>query len=264
MYPTHIVFCHSAAKSLRDALAEAGRSDSVLIFPDDLSLGPINPSDWSSRAQWIAKELLCELPPDLSTEIDAFWAASLAENIKPVAWMSRRSTWEYANFLEWLRRMEDLPFQIIDLTEVKFPWEREPERSWFVVSSGLITSKNFLKYKLWDTAVGLPEVDRQRYRDIWRVLRAENAPLRILRDGELVSAPLDVFDARIMTQVSAEWKKLSRVVGDTLALDMDDECQQLGIGVLHSRLRVLFEGGALEGRGNLASFGEGEVRKAAI
>jgi len=159
--------------------------------------------------------------------------------------------------------MEDLPCQIIDLTEVKFPWERELERSQFVVSSARITPKNFLKYKLWDTAIELPEADRQRYRNIWRALRAENAALRILRDGELASAPMDVFDARIMTQVSTEWQKLARVIGYILALDMDDECQQLGIGVLHSRLRVLVEGGALEGRGNLASLREGEVRKAA-
>ena len=258
----HILFNRSAAPELGRALAHAGRNDSILIFPDNLSRGPINPPDWKQRAQWTANKLLCEIP-DLSAEIDAFWAAALASSIKPVAWMSRRSAHEYANFLEWLWRMEDLPCQIIDLTEVKFPWEREPERSQFVVSSARITPKNFLKYKLWDTAIELPEADRQRYRNIWRALRAENAALRILRDGELASAPMDVFDARIMTQVSTEWQKLARVIGYILALDMDDECQQLGIGVLHSRLRVLVEGGALEGRGNLASLREGEVRKAA-
>jgi hypothetical protein len=263
MRPTHIVFDHSAAKSLRDALVDAGKSDSVLVFPGNLSFGPINPPDWNRRAQWIANELFYEIR-DLSAEIDAFWTAPLAPDIKPVAWMSRRCTQEYANFLEWLCRMENLPCQIIDLTEVKFPSEREPEHSWFVRSSALITPKNFLKYKLWDTAIELREVDRQRYCNIWRVLRAENAPLRILRDGELVSAPMDVFDARIMRQVSTEWQKLSRVVGYTLALDIDDECQQLGIDVLHSRLRVLVESGALEGRGNLHSLREGEVRKAAV
>jgi hypothetical protein len=260
---THILFNPSAAPELRRALADAGKNDNILVFPDNLSLGPIDPPNWDKRAQWIVNELLHE-QHDLSAEIDAFWAATLASDIKPVAWMSRRSTHEYTNFLEWLWRMEDLSCQIIDLTEVRFPWEREPERSWFVVSSALITSKNFLKYKLWDTAVELPEVDRQRYRDIWRALRTQNAPLRILREGELVSAPMDVFDARIMTQVSAEWQKLSRVVGYTLALDMDDECQQVGVLLLHSRLRALVEGGYLEGRGNLASLREGEVRLAAV
>jgi hypothetical protein len=259
---THILFNHSAAPELRRALTDAGKDDNVLVFPDNLSLGPIDPSDWDKRAQWIANELLHERL-DLSAETGRFWTAALAGNIKPVAWMSRRSTGEYANFLEWLWRMEDLPCQIIDLTEVKFPSVREPERSWFVVSSARITPENFLRHKLWDTAIELPEVDRQRYRNIWRALREENAPLRILRDGELVSAPMDVFDARIMMQVSGEWQKLSRVVGYTLALDIDDECEQAGVLVLHSRLRALVEGGYLESRGNLASLREGEVRLAA-
>jgi hypothetical protein len=181
---THILFNHSAAPELRRALTDAGKDDNVLVLPDNLSLGPINPPDWNERARWIAKELLRELP-DLTAEIDAFWGEALASGVKAVAWMSRRSTWEYANFLEWLWRMEDLPRQIIDLTEVRFPWEKYPERSSLVVSSALITPKNFLKYKLWDAAIELPEVDRQRYRKIWQGLREENAPLRILRDGEL-------------------------------------------------------------------------------
>ena len=262
MRPTHVVFGHSAAKDLRDALAEAGKDDNVLAFPDNLSLGPINPPSWHDRAQWMSNELLYEAR-DLSAETEAFWTAALAPGTGPVAWMSRRSAHDYANFLEWLWRLQEVPCKIIDLTEVKF-LSRSPDGDgqawWFVVSLALIPSKTIRERGLWDYAVPLSEGDRQHYRRLWGRLKEENAPLRIIRDGELASASIDAFDQTIMPCVQAEWRKISRVVGEVLYTYIEDERQQVGDRVLHARIRALVAGGLLEGRGDLSSLRAGEVR----
>lgn len=259
---THIVFGHSAGKDLRDGLANASRKDTVLIFPDNLSLGPIDPPDWDERAKWMRDELLYEIR-DLSEEIDTFWAAALARDNNPIAWFSRRSTLEYANFLEWLWRMGTSPCEIVDLTEVIFQ-SRGGEGGLlaprFVVSLAMIPSKTIQARKLWDFAVPLSKREREHYRRLWGKLKEENAPLRIIREGELTSASLDVFDQTIMTFVSTKWQKLSRVIGEVLGAAWQEQCQQVGDGVLQARVRALVESGLLEGRGDLSSMREGQVR----
>jgi len=53
----HVVFNTSGAASLRQALRSAGRDDDVVALMDDLSFGPIEPLDPSSRAKWVAETL---------------------------------------------------------------------------------------------------------------------------------------------------------------------------------------------------------------
>ena len=47
---------------------------------------------------------------------------------------------------------------------------------------------------LWDLAKPLSSDRRRHYRDIWEKLRTENAPFRVLKDEELVSAPMSHYD----------------------------------------------------------------------
>lgn len=44
----HVTFGHSAAGSLRKALATAGRDERVIVEPDDLGYGPIDSRTRSS------------------------------------------------------------------------------------------------------------------------------------------------------------------------------------------------------------------------
>jgi len=53
----HIVFSDGAAGLLRRALRDAGRSEHVLAFPDNLSFGPINPPDVQLRLEWMNEHL---------------------------------------------------------------------------------------------------------------------------------------------------------------------------------------------------------------
>ena len=64
-----------------------------------------------------------------------------------------------------------------------------------------------------DLAEPLPATKRRRYRDLWQRLRSENAPLRVIEGGELVSAPISYFDTRLMSYVTNDWQKVAMIVG---------------------------------------------------
>ncbi|WP_409566621.1 DUF3658 domain-containing protein [Methylobacterium sp. E-005] len=50
----------------------------------------------------------------------------------------------------------------------------------------------------------------------WAALRNQDAPLRIVRDGRLVSAPLTHFDAVLISQATRDWEVAAKVIGRTL------------------------------------------------
>jgi len=74
----------------------------------------------------------------------------------------------------------------------------------------------------------------------WRRLRAENAPFRVVTPAGLASAPIDYFDQLLMERVTSEWRKVARVVGDTMGLDI----------VLLRRVMALIDEGKLLAEGD--------------
>jgi len=113
----HVVFTPSGAGCLRQALKSARRDDEVVAFFDNLSFGPINPPD-ASRAKWVESELGWTEWEVVDSHSESFWREALSSDRRRVAWLSRRSTMEYAGFLEWLWRLGDIPCEVVDLTDV--------------------------------------------------------------------------------------------------------------------------------------------------
>jgi protein-disulfide isomerase-like protein with CxxC motif len=104
--------------------------------------------------------------------------------------------------------------------------------------------------KLWDLAEPLQQTTRRRYRDLWQRLRSENAPLRVIADGELVSAPISFFDTQLMSYVTNDWQRVARVIGQTLVAEMD--VVQVGDIVLAARVSAMAQSGLLEIQGKSA------------
>jgi hypothetical protein len=100
MSTIHIVFSALAAENLKTALHDAGREDRFVCYFDNLSLGPINPPDRHVRLKWFEQEFACNDECGFPND-EAFWRDALNENVRKVAWLSRRSAPEYAGFLEW-------------------------------------------------------------------------------------------------------------------------------------------------------------------
>ena len=260
----HIVFSLSAAHDLGKALAELGQPDEVLAFSDDLSFGPINPPDSDLRAQWVESELGWTGWEEVGEQDQAFWAGARSNQCRRIAWMSRRSTHEYANFLEFVWRLGDAPCDVVDLTDVLVTGREENGQGSAPRLAGalaLLPAYQIVEANLLERAQPLTKPLLERYRIAWRTLRAENAPLRVLRDDlELVSAPISFFDEQLVSYVKQSWLKAARIVGETLAAFMNEARFQTGDLVLASRLRALAAAGRLEAKGDLSQLMYSEVR----
>jgi len=101
MKTLHIAPGYSAGGTLKVAIREAGRTDEVLRWPDDLNCGPIDPGDPEQRAAWWdwGEDW------DLAAELLAFWERVTGAEERLVVWFSRHAATELAFFLAWADRM---------------------------------------------------------------------------------------------------------------------------------------------------------------
>jgi hypothetical protein len=260
----HIVFSDSAAALLRQALRKAGRTQHVLSFADNLSFGPINPPDPQLRFEWMKLHLRTS-PREwdwLPAAASEFWSSALSASDQLAVWTSRWTTLEYSGFLEWVRRCENRSYDVVDLTDVTIERHRTDGTSGPdpVVSLALLNPDSVPILSFMDRAAPLPAATRDDYRQLWERLRAENAPLRIIRGGQLQSAPISAFDDLLLSCADDRWRKTARVIGTALAESWDDDGIQVGDLVLGARVHALVELGHLEARGDLDDWRHSEVR----
>lgn len=257
----HIVFNSSAAAGLRDALRQAGRDEHVVGLSDCLSFGPINPPDPELRRKWVEEELDCTGWEEVVGEATSFWPEALSINSRRIAWLSRRSAQEYAGFLEWLWRLDEEPVEVIDLTDIVVAGNRTGmiERH-FAISLAILPPHKILENGLLDRTETLTAALRAQCRELWGRLRTENAPLRILGEGEFVSAPLSFFDPLVLSCATPEWQKAARIIGEALSDFWETSILQTDDLVLWARARALAGAGRLEFRGDLSDIQNCELR----
>jgi hypothetical protein len=261
----HVVFTEFGAANLRQALSASGRDDVVISLADNLSFGPIDPADPEARRKWVEEELgFTGWPPtpehdghgawkDVATKVRTFWDQSLLPRQRTIAWITRRSAMEYAGFLEWLWRLGDAPCEVVDLTEVRVLRHPSPGPTRLpvlAVSVDMLSPDQIRENNLWDLGGPLQTTERSRYRDLWQLLRTENAPLRVI-DGSktLASAPITFFDPLLLSHVKANWLKVAKVVGDALVDRTSQDVFQVGDMVLAARIDFLRKNGILEFQG---------------
>lgn len=257
----HVVFGDSAAEVLREALRMVGRGDRVVDLGDDLSVGPIDPAEPRARAAWMAQELGYEIDEAHVGRVERFWVDALAPADRRIVWTSRRSTRDYAGFLEWLWRLGDEACDIVDLTDTRFPDRCAEGPAGYlslVISPGILNPDQIVAMGLLDRAERLAPAARARYRDIWSQLRTENAPLRVISETGLSSAPITFYDEELMSYAVPQWRKVARIVGEALTNQHEYfRCADL---LLAARVRALANAGRLEARGNPLKMRFSEVR----
>ncbi len=271
MKPLHIVFGLSACGSLRVAVAMAGRDEEVIGFPDSLEFGPIDPPDLALRARWIEEEIGSDDWEDFMTpQLQQFWRAALDDGRQRYVWLSRRSASHYCAFLEWVRRNGDKPFLLIDLTDHRVPNRADPAETEVCPVLSAIPAEDFVALGLWDLAQPADSRRMTEWRDLWRRLQVENAPVRIIVADGLVSAPITVFDDQLLSYAKHEaWRVVASIVGtflaDTQWLDNDRRCPVWQTGDIFpiARLYELIDRGVLESRGDESSIQRLFVRKPA-
>jgi hypothetical protein len=256
----HVAWGVSRADTIRDALRSQGDDARVIALSGALHYGPINPPDPDGRLAWI-RAVLRPDPYDDQREAEEPWMEATSARVHPVYWVCMSDAAEHASFLEFAFRMNGRPFDIIDATALDFvtrdgirrPWSLGIMRCEDIVASGLRDKRRVLSRAECDAAAAA-----------WAALRSEDAPLRIVRDGRLVSAPLTHFDAVLVSQATRDWEVAARVIGRTmqhLTDKVDPPGQVASDIVLFGRLQALGEAGDLEIKGPGPGMRAYEVRK---
>jgi hypothetical protein len=230
--PLHIAFNPSFAGSLRLALKESGHQDRVVCTFDNLAWGPIASGDAEERYKWIDTEIGIEDWCEVIDRGDDVLAASRSAAGEIIAWYSPNVASIAAGFLWWLSQIGDRPCSIVRANSL--PLLQDPKVA-----------------ALFGRELPLSDGDRAAYRARWERLQHENAPLRIVEGDDLVSAPIDHFDAALMANVSGEWQKMARIVGTTLMDQSETGVYQTSDLLLLARLVALAERGDLDWRGEL-------------
>jgi hypothetical protein len=237
----HVIFSPSAAGSLKQALKETGRSGRVICPFDDFGFGPIAADDPDARARWVGDALGYTDWHEAVASNAPVLTESLSSTRPPIVWVSLNQARSYAGFLWWLAHMRDAPCSIIERNGLSLlPWTDLAE--------------------LFDHHIPLPAPERERYRDMWEQLRTENAALRVIEKGRLVSKDIDFFDAALLRLATPEWQKMARIVAGLLVEFFDADLYQTGDLVLSARLADLADGGALEWRGEALNMQQCEMR----
>lgn len=237
----HVVFGCSAAGTLKQALETVGRSDKVLGLMDYYSFGPIADDDAEKRKKWVEEELGYTGWDDITDQSAEFLARSLSYQGPITLWVSRDVASDQAGFLWWLSHAGDRSVSIVEASCL-----------------GILSELQMLP--MLDTGIPLSDELRTSYEALWTRLQADNADLRVLEAGKLVSAPITYFDDQLLGHATPHWQKMARIVGLTLSDFADAEVYQTGDLVLGARLADLAEEGKLEWRGDLSSMRQCELR----
>jgi hypothetical protein len=259
----HVLFGGSGAFSVRQAIERTGRTDGVICFHDFFEFGPISPPDPMARAKWVDEVLGVADWEEVAAQTEIAMTEAVAADGRFVAWVSRRDAHWYSGFLEWLSRIGDKPCDMIDVTELmvitrRRDGERGPPSR--VISPSVLAPDQIIETGLMEQSAPLTAVDRDQYRALWTALRAENAPLRIVGTGGLVSAPITIFDSLIKSSATNSWGKMARVLGEALVQSFEGDFHPVGDLVLAARIRALAEAGDLEWRGDLYEMRNCEIR----
>jgi len=179
---------------------------------------------------------------EIAAMADLFWADATSSSLMPVAWFCRRAAHEHAGFLEFVWRMADRPFRVVDLTGLEFRPKAGTSAKFAVLTTGELAPEQIIDARLIERQTPLEASVIDEHRATWRDLRAKNAPLRSVSGGKLASAPITLFDELILSCASRDWQKGARIVATALAR-LDQYASDL---LLWARIRALGESGAME------------------
>ncbi len=261
----HVAFGYASGKILDRALEQVDRQDRVLSQWEDFSFGPIDPPDIEARWVWARKELcLEERRRDRAAFLQSkrFWETVLAFPARKVVWVTRRSAQEYCGLLEWVRRLGDRPYDVVDLTEVEvpLPMPNDPDARSRIDNLAWLEPRMIRGMGFSDLAAPLEPDTRQAYINLWDRLRQENAAFRVVSDGVLVSRPVEFYDGLLLAETNRQWRKSARIIGHVMQKLEEANGIRPDSRVLLGRLRSLVDRGTLESQGYMFYMGRSEVR----
>ena len=243
MSRTHILFSASAGGTLKQLLRSRGIHDDVVSLHEYLDWGPID-CPLEEREAWIETHCLSDIGWDwLAESVKKFLLAAAAVKC-PLIWIAPQSANELCGLHWYLDQIRPVGAEILTADfPIRGNWRDEPPLSLGQLSVELLA-------QVFDHAPKPLDSDQFPV-DKWSALVRERALLRIVKDGQLYSAPADQFDESLLRNTPQKWTRWYRVVGDTMGHAWD-EGHSPGDCFLRWRLMELVRSGRLELDGDLA------------
>jgi hypothetical protein len=207
----HVVPSRSAAGTVRRALESLGSSEKVVPIGDHLGYGPIG-VDAGTRRAWLQENLGAGYGEEADRAAIA-WNDALAPDRFPIIWNCRSDAGDFAGFLEFVSRIGNRSFGIIDATGLAV---EDIGIGAEALALGLLSEKNIVAHDLPNRRSTLSSKEINEARAEWLRLKKENALLRVMQDGALTSESPSFFDPTLLMQVSTEWERGVRIVGNAM------------------------------------------------
>ena len=247
------MFGLSGAGSLQQVLTARGSTDHVAGFSDDLSWGPIGEARLAERIAYMEKE--DPFPPEpsywrgLPKAHENFWHEASRETDERIIWLGSNNACELAGYLAYLDRFPDLPVSVIR------PDDYLPEHPRYGKAGAIGVLNAEQLADALDHAPRRAAADDATLFGRWAELVQENALLRSVSDGSLISVPISHYDHFVIGAASSDWTRHVRVVGHALAATFDAKVW-VNTELLFSRLAHLVDEGILEADGDVRAYTE--------
>ena len=244
----HVLFCSSAAGTLRQVLSARGKRERVVDLTEWLDWGPIALNDFEEREAWLDHHIpwgdgrwdwIASGPQKFQSKIE--------KDPDRLIWIAPRSASEQCGLYWYLDRFGgDGASMIVADYPLPGAWRGQSP---------------FALGELRDEEIGalLDQANRELWnpsrfpQSRWRNLCEEASLLRIVEQGTIKSAPAELFDSHLLARCPQTWQKLYRVVGETM-VSLWDEGHRVDSTFLTWRLRVLAGQGKIVTTGEIIAF----------
>jgi hypothetical protein len=268
----HLVFQQKDATLLKEAMSlDETLQGEIVEIKDEWGVGPIKDLDteegWHTRLEWwrtvmqgtpygekmvgsfddrqTVNDLRNKLEADTSLEV-WIWMGQNQHDVTGYFWLMQQLKEFQGRIL--VVYLNNLPF-INEKGQLFYPWNVHD-----------ILPKEVIKAKKLARPITVSEFETDP--DEWKRISEENAMVRILEGGKkIVGKDESYYDAEIMKNITGEWQKPLRIIGNTL----NRMKIKTGDVYLMWRLKFLLNEGKLEVLGNTEEGWKAfDVRKAGV
>jgi hypothetical protein len=240
---SNVVFGKFAEVVLRTALINTDRAEDVIVFPDDLSCGPLK-AFGVSREIWMRENLLL-LPNEWEVfprQLGRFLTALDPVHSKIIFWVCEHCSHEVCGFDQCIEQVAGDLYYIDTMAAALF--ERSGEKNeGFPPRLAHISPE--IAIHLIETEVLLSAPLRAEHSKRWQKLRTENAPLRTIGPEGVQSISLSYFDPLLLAFADGEWQPAQWVVAQAAVEANKDNFFRVDMMTLTGRLRALVKEGRL-------------------
>jgi Protein of unknown function/Domain of unknown function (DUF1835) len=224
---THIVFNGSEVNLMKEVIKlDESLSGEVIQIRDDFAVGPLADLDseegWMARGRWW-RQLLQNSPYE-NDPVTFFDDRHTVTKIKDaldnrndeVVWIwVGQNQHDVCGYYWFMQHFKDYQGRIFVIFLNNLPFINEKGLLFYPSWLHEIQPKELLKAKRLARAISTAEFEVDP--DEWKKLCAENSAVRILEGGKkIVSKDETFYDNEILKNLSAEWQKATRVLGNTL------------------------------------------------